>query len=90
MKAISRLTVTDANYKIALKTLIDRFQNKREIVNSCLKSFVNQKPMKNRSADEVRSIIDNTKESLLCIGTLGIHTDEWDPFIVFMVQSLFA
>lgn len=77
LKAIGRLTVTDANYRIALKTLIDRFQNKRAIVNSCLKTFVNQEPMKERSANEIRSIIDTTKESLLCIETLDVSIDEW-------------
>lgn len=43
--------------------------------------------MTNRTADELRSLIDTTKESLQCIETNEVPIDEWDPFIIFIVQS---
>lgn len=87
LKSISRLPVTDANYKIAIKTLLERFQNKRVIINSCLKTFISQSEMKTRNSFEIRSLIDTTKESLQCIDTLNVPIDEWSPFIVFIVQT---
>lgn len=87
LKVIGRLPVTDANYKIALKLLTDRFQNKRSIVNKCLSILMNQPEMKTRSAAEIRSLIDTTKESLDCVETLKISVDEWSPFVVFILQS---
>lgn len=84
---ISRMKVTEANYAIALRALVDRFENKRAIVNECLKDFINQTAMKNRSAKEIRSLIDTTKETLQCIETLRISIDEWGPFVVYIVQT---
>lgn len=87
LKVISRLPVTEANYKVALKALIERFQNKRVIVNKCLNTLINQPAMRRRNANEIRSLIDTTKESIQCIDTLNIMTDDWGPFIIFIVQS---
>lgn len=84
---IGRMPITEENYKVALNSLVDRFQNKRAIVNKCLDMFINQPAMKTRNAQEIRSIIDTTKEALQCIETLDVCINEWGPFITFIVQS---
>lgn len=87
LRVVNRLPITDANYKIAMKALVERFQNKRAIINKSLSSLINQPAMKNRNTQEIRSLIDTTKEALECIETLNVCTDEWSPFIVFIMQS---
>lgn len=87
LKAIGQLLVTDANYKIALKTLIGRFKNKRAIVNACLKRFISQSPMKFGNAEEIRTMIDETKETISGIENAEVHCDEWGPFVVYIVQT---
>lgn len=81
------MPVTDANYKLVLRTLRSRYENKRAIVNACLSALINQPCMTCASANEIRSLIDTTKEALQSIETLEIPPDEWDPFVVFSVQS---
>lgn len=80
-RMISKLPVTEANYKIAWKMLTERFHNTRLIVNACLNSFINQPTMKNGSANSLRSLIDTSKESIQCIESLNIPVDEWDPIV---------
>lgn len=46
LSTVNRLPVTDCNYKLAWQLLKDRFHNKRAIVNSCLRTFMNQTPIK--------------------------------------------
>lgn len=87
LRVINRLPVTDANYKIAMKALTERFQNKRSIVNASLSSFINQPKMEERTTEQIRSLIDTTRDALECIESLGVSTDEWSPFIVFIMQS---
>lgn len=87
LKVIHRLPVTEANYKIACKQLIERFQHKRIITNKCLNSLINQPAMQTRNASELRSLTDTVKESLQCIESLDIMTDEWNPFVIFIAQS---
>lgn len=55
LKAVNRLKVTDANYQIALQTLVDRFENKRAIITSCLNTFFNQEPLEQNSASQLRA-----------------------------------
>ncbi|XP_031634739.1 uncharacterized protein LOC116348029 [Contarinia nasturtii] len=87
LKLISKLPITDVNYKIAWRLLCDRFKNKRIIVNACLNSFINQPQIKFQSAEAIRSLIDTTESAIRSIETLEIKIDEWDPFLVFILQS---
>lgn len=43
--------------------------------------------MRQRNGNEIRSLIDTTKEALQSIETLHVMIDDWDPFVVFIVQS---
>lgn len=86
-RVISRMAVSDANYKIAKHMLKQRFDNKRAIVNSCIDSFIHQPKMNHAKPNEIRSLIDTTKEAITSISTMNIAIDEWDAIIVFIMQS---
>lgn len=43
--------------------------------------------MEERTTEQIRSLIDTTRDALECIESLGVSTDEWSPFIVFIMQS---
>lgn len=87
LRVINSLQITDANYKIAWQKLVARFENKRAILNKCISSILKQPEIKVRNADAIRSLIDTTVDALECIETLGVPTDEWSPFLVYIVQS---
>lgn len=87
LKSVSRLKVTNDNYKIAFKTLSDRFDNKRAIVNACVKTLLDQPSLRPHSANDIRILIDTTKESLQCIENQNILTDEWAPLVIYFVET---
>lgn len=87
LAAIGRLKVTEDHFKSALKTLKDRFNNKRAIVNSCLKTLMNQQKMKKASAQEIRVLIDTTKESTQTLESLNIFVADWDAVLVYVMQT---
>lgn len=86
-RLICKLPVTEANYKIAWTSLQNRFHNKRAIVNACLSTLFNQEKLRKSSAMKIRSLIDTTSEATQTIESLNIPIDEWDPIIVFMLQT---
>lgn len=90
LKMIQNFPTTDANYKIAWKTLCDRFDNKRNIVNACLRSFVLQDVIKEANAQQIRDLIDTTKQAIQCIEAQQISTDAWDPILVYILQLKFG
>lgn len=87
LPVISKLLVTEANYKIAWDLLCDRFNNKRAIANTCLSKFINQARIIKPTALSLRTLIDDTKESLQSIETIGINIQTWDSIIVYIIQS---
>lgn len=87
LKAIGNVQATKANTKAALRTLKERFNNKRAIVNSCLKSLLFQSKMQRANATEIRTLIDTTKEATQTLESLSVTLYEWDPILVFIVQT---
>ncbi|XP_055308300.1 uncharacterized protein LOC129572379, partial [Sitodiplosis mosellana] len=86
-QAICKLPASEANYDIAWKMLLEQYHNTRAIVNDCLKSFVFQEQIQHRNASSIRKLIDTTKTSLQCIESLDVSIEEWDPFIVYILQT---
>lgn len=84
---INRLPTTNENYKIAWGLLLDRFNNKRVIVNACLNAIMNQPQMAKSNANSLRTAIDTTNESIQCIESLDIPIENWDAILVFIVQT---
>lgn len=81
------MAITENNYKIALELQKERFNNRRAIINSCLNAFLFQKPIIPLNKNSLRSLIDNTKETLQCIESLDVQVDHWSPIVVFIVQT---
>lgn len=87
LRIISKIPVSGANYDIAWKALQDRYHNKRLIVNDCLKIFLFQEPIKNQNAEEIGNLVDTTKEAIQCMESMDVSIDDWDPFLVYVLQT---
>ena len=74
-KLITSVTITDANYGIAMKLLHERYENKRCIVQAHLKAIWTQPPMRNESAVDLRKILETTNEHLRTFAELGEPID---------------
>ena len=84
-KLITSVTITDANYGIAMKLLHERYENKRCIVQAHLKAIWTQPPMRNESAVDLRKILETTNEHLRTFAELGEPIDSWDSLLIFWI-----
>ena len=82
-KLICSVSITDANYDIAMKLLEDRYANKRSIVQAHLQAIWTQSSMKVESASSLRKLLETTNEHLRSLKELGQPTDQWDSLLVF-------
>jgi hypothetical protein len=82
---IKSFTVTDAHFQEAWDLLKERYDNKREIVNSLISRIFKQANINQESATSIQRILDVTTESLRSLKVLGRPTEEWDDLIVFFI-----
>ena len=75
---ISYLPLSNTNYKIALKILIDHYDNQRLIVNTHLSAIFNLKPLQGESASELRKLIVAFEENLMAIQALKVDISSSD------------
>ncbi|CAG9087988.1 unnamed protein product [Plutella xylostella] len=84
---LKHFSLTDANYDAAWKTLEDRYNNKRIIVNTILNRLLNQKKISNECVRSTKDLLDTTKECLNSLQNLQIDTCSWDAIIVHIVVA---
>ena len=82
-KLISSISITDANYSLAMRLLTDRYDNRRSIVHAHLKVIWTQPCIKTESAIGLRKLLETTTEHLRALEELGQDISSWDPLLVF-------
>ena len=75
LQLVSHLPLSNSNYKIALKSLTDRYNNERLIVNSHLDAILQLKPLRSESASESRQLFVSLEENLMAIEALNVNTE---------------
>ena len=75
---ISYLPLSNTNYKIALKILIDHYDNQRLIMNTHLAAIFNLKPLQSESASKLRKLIVAFEENLMTIQALKVDVTSSD------------
>ena len=75
LQLVSHLPLSNSNYKIALKSLTDRYNNERLIVNSHLDAILQLKPLRSESASELRQVFVSFEENLMAIEALNVNTE---------------
>ncbi|GFU01193.1 integrase catalytic domain-containing protein [Trichonephila clavipes] len=75
LKIISSLSITNGNFEIAWKLLNDRYFNKREIMSSLIKKFINITPLSGESSTQILNLIDSTKEFVRMLESLEYMVD---------------
>lgn len=84
---LQHFDVTAVNYKKAWNTLVNRYSNKRVIVNTTLNRLLNQKKLTYECPQGLKELIDTTNQCLNSLINLEINTETWDPIIVHIVVS---
>ncbi|GFW33732.1 integrase catalytic domain-containing protein [Trichonephila clavipes] len=75
LKIVNSLSITNDNFEIAWKLLKDRYFNKREIMSSLIKKFINITPLSGESSTQIQNLIDSTKEFVRMLESLEYKVD---------------
>lgn len=86
---IRAFEITDANYLLAWNALNARYQDRRMIINSHLKTLFGQATLETESAASLQKQMDSFSDSVNQLKMQGFPTEHWDSLLVFMfVQKL--
>lgn len=86
-QVIGSLETSTNNYAIAWKLITERFDNKRLLVNSHLKSLCNVESITKESHASLRFLVDHISRNLRALNNLDEPTDNWDSLVIFMFSS---
>ena len=87
LSAIQSIPITDANYPVALKVLLDRYDDNKLLTTSYLKNLFSQPYMKEESASALRKLWDTTIECERNLKALGWPTEHWGIILVHVVSQ---
>ena len=86
-KLLSSVTITDANYTVALKMLRDRYQNNRMILRSHVNAIAVQKPLTQETAKDLRQLLETVEEHRLALENMGQPVNQQDVFLVYLITE---
>jgi hypothetical protein len=81
---ISSFEPTDANYAEAWDHLNSRYNVKREIIFSHLKTFEDFKTKAQDSDCGLRALADSIAKCVRCLKVQGVKVDEWDLILIYL------
>ncbi|XP_076299887.1 uncharacterized protein LOC143218543 [Lasioglossum baleicum] len=87
LQLVVNIDVTDDNFEPVWNVLVDRYENKRVLINSHLSSLFSLQHVTQQSANQIKSLLGGVKETLGALRSLGCPTDSWDCLIVYMVTN---
>lgn len=87
--AIRHLSITVENFRVAMKLLNDRYDNKRAIVNKHLRLFFDMPKIVDADSKAILKIINTTNECIYSLNALGVNTDSWSPMLVHYIELRF-
>nr|XP_011297542.1 PREDICTED: uncharacterized protein LOC105263197 [Fopius arisanus] len=85
LKFISNLPVSEDSFRIAWRTLVDRYENKRLLVAVHLDQLLNPAQMKSHSASDLNLLPSSISEALSALKALDQPTDHWGPVVVHVL-----
>lgn len=86
---LKHFQVTEANYGPAWNHLLERYENKRILINTQLKILFTQANITTETSNGIKKLLDTTNETLQQLNNLGVNSDSWDHLLIYMtVQRL--
>lgn len=84
---IKNLPNTDLNFTIAWSILLNKYQDKRAIVNAHLKIFFDIPALKEHDIAGLNEMVTTTKTMLTALQAQSIDTSSWCPIILFSLSK---
>lgn len=86
-QTISSLTATDDNYSIAWDLLKERYQNKKAIIHTHVKSIFTLIPIKDDTHTNLRKFLDTFQKHFRSLEKLGEDVAHWNTLLIFLLTS---
>lgn len=86
---VIHLPSAEIYYDTAWQILVDRYHNKRALVNNYLEILTEQPKLISNSAKSIRSMIDTTNEALFGMKAFSVDSTHWDPIVVHLLSKKF-
>lgn len=83
---LKAMPITDDNYEIAWRTLSDRYNNRRALINTHLQKLFTQQPA-DETATQIRQLLDNIKDCTNALTLQAIDITSWDCILVYVVSQ---
>ncbi|CAL1275077.1 unnamed protein product [Larinioides sclopetarius] len=84
-KLISGFTISDENYKQAWETLLNLYDDKKNLANSLLSKFINAKPIKPNNEKSILDLLDTCNPAIRNLKSLKFEFV--NLILVFIVQE---
>ncbi|XP_071057593.1 uncharacterized protein [Onthophagus taurus] len=82
---LKNIAITNENFKRAWQTLVERYENRRLLIESQLAILFSARAMKNESSSELKRLVGEVKEAIGALEVLKCPVQHWDYFLVFLI-----
>ncbi|XP_059217585.1 uncharacterized protein LOC131994736 [Stomoxys calcitrans] len=84
---VKKFELTDANFNLAWEALINRYENRRILVNQQMKKLFSIQFAQNENPKSIRQILSSITDSLAIFRSYGIAVENWDPILIHIASS---
>ena len=84
---ISSISVTEQNYDSAWNLLLERYNNKKIIINFHVNELLSQPKVRSENFSDIRSLLDNTNKHIRALRAFEIPVDHWDLILIHTITS---
>ncbi|GFU98103.1 uncharacterized protein TNCV_1491271 [Trichonephila clavipes] len=79
------MPISNDSYEEAWQKLLDRYDNKKQIVQSLIKTFLDQKPISEANCFNLRKLLDTSDECLRGLNALGEQASSKDCWLIYLL-----
>ncbi|KAH0946309.1 hypothetical protein HN011_003575, partial [Eciton burchellii] len=88
--SLDGLNVSPENYDAAWRTLLEEYDNEKELIRAHLRTIIRLPDGKLETAAELKKLKDTVRVALINVANLGFQVDNWDPLLVTIMSEKFG
>ncbi|GFY47017.1 uncharacterized protein TNIN_277141, partial [Trichonephila inaurata madagascariensis] len=82
---IKHISISNDSYEEAWQKVLDRYDNKKQIVLSLIEIFLDQKPISEVNCFNLRKLLDTSDECLRGLNALGEQASSKDCWLIYLL-----
>ncbi|XP_072754297.1 uncharacterized protein [Anoplolepis gracilipes] len=87
-RLVGNLPISGDNFMTAWTLLVSRDENKRFLITAQLDRITNLKPLKTKSAQDLKNLLTAISETIGALRALGCAVHHWDPLLLHLLVRL--